>query len=178
MTWISRIGFVLDLLSITSMSTSQSKGDLRGRAVCGRFRAHSKFQALGWWNGRHVRLRGVCRKACGFKSRPEHYSIRQCVAGSDNCPNPRKEVKSPILFFWRDPRICSVATDQSWSGNARLEICINAKNSGRMRDQPFLVTANVCSPRSHRAFRARAARREQSVTWPAGVLPLHHIDQV
>src|SRR5882724_8713263 len=28
---------------------------------------------LGWWNGRHVRLRGVCRKACGFKSRPEHY---------------------------------------------------------------------------------------------------------
>jgi hypothetical protein len=27
---------------------------------------------LGWWNGRHVRLRGVCRKACGFKSRPEH----------------------------------------------------------------------------------------------------------
>src|SRR5947208_1988213 len=28
---------------------------------------------LGWWNGRHVRLRGVCRKACGFKSRPEHH---------------------------------------------------------------------------------------------------------
>src|SRR6266849_4915384 len=109
MTWISRIGFVLDLLSITSMSTSQSKGDLRGRAVCGRFRAHSKFQALGWWNGRHVRLRGVCRKACGFKSRPEHYSIRRCVAGSDNCPNPRKDIKSAILFFWRDPRICSVA---------------------------------------------------------------------
>src|SRR6266481_9168960 len=30
---------------------------------------------LGWWNGRHVRLRGVCRKACGFKSRPEHFFI-------------------------------------------------------------------------------------------------------
>src|SRR5205814_978509 len=30
---------------------------------------------LGWWNGRHVRLRGVCRKACGFKSRPEHQII-------------------------------------------------------------------------------------------------------
>src|SRR5262249_51347558 len=29
--------------------------------------------SLGWWNGRHVRLRGVCRKACGFKSRPEHH---------------------------------------------------------------------------------------------------------
>src|SRR5438270_12762814 len=29
-------------------------------------------RSLGWWNGRHVRLRGVCRKACGFKSRPEH----------------------------------------------------------------------------------------------------------
>ncbi len=25
---------------------------------------------LGWWNGRHVRLRGVCRKAWGFKSPP------------------------------------------------------------------------------------------------------------
>ena len=31
--------------------------------------------ALGWWNGRHVRLRGVCRKACGFKSRPEHFLV-------------------------------------------------------------------------------------------------------
>ena len=29
---------------------------------------------LGWWNGRHVRLRGVCRKACGFKSRPEQFT--------------------------------------------------------------------------------------------------------
>src|SRR5207248_9238719 len=37
----------------------------------------SDAQELGWWNGRHVRLRGVCRKACGFKSRPEHhYFIR------------------------------------------------------------------------------------------------------
>src|SRR5438552_6848315 len=33
------------------------------------------FLSLGWWNGRHVRLRGVCRKACGFKSRPEHHLI-------------------------------------------------------------------------------------------------------
>jgi hypothetical protein len=32
---------------------------------------------LGWWNGRHVRLRGVCRKACGFKSRPEHQDLAQ-----------------------------------------------------------------------------------------------------
>src|SRR5207237_8993424 len=32
----------------------------------------SRHRTLGWWNGRHVRLRGVCRKACGFKSRPEH----------------------------------------------------------------------------------------------------------
>ena len=35
-------------------------------------------QKLGWWNGRHVRLRGVCRKACGFKSRPEH-QLELCV---------------------------------------------------------------------------------------------------
>ena len=39
-----------------------------------RFRERGRFlyRTLGWWNGRHVRLRGVCRKACGFKSRPEH----------------------------------------------------------------------------------------------------------
>src|SRR5438552_16876609 len=37
------------------------------------FTAHASHpRELGWWNGRHVRLRGVCRKACGFKSRPEH----------------------------------------------------------------------------------------------------------
>ena len=34
-----------------------------------------QIQTLGWWNGRHVRLRGVCRKACGFKSRPEHHLV-------------------------------------------------------------------------------------------------------
>ena len=32
----------------------------------------SEVPLLGWWNGRHVRLRGVCRKAWGFKSPPEH----------------------------------------------------------------------------------------------------------
>ncbi len=26
----------------------------------------------GWWNGRHVRLRCVCRKVCGFKSHLGH----------------------------------------------------------------------------------------------------------
>src|SRR5207302_4403678 len=42
----------------------------------------SDAQELGWWNGRHVRLRGVCRKACGFKSRPEHhYFIGLSVRG-------------------------------------------------------------------------------------------------
>src|SRR5207237_6166823 len=35
----------------------------------------SRHRTLGWWNGRHGRLRGVCRKACGFKSRPEHHSF-------------------------------------------------------------------------------------------------------
>jgi hypothetical protein len=73
MTWISRIGFVFDLLSITSMRTSQSKTNLRRRALCLKI-GRPKSQTLGWWNGRHVRLRGVCRKACGFKSRPEHQS--------------------------------------------------------------------------------------------------------
>jgi hypothetical protein len=40
-----------------------------------RLRKVSSLSTLGWWNGRHVRLRGVCRKACGFKSRPEHFSF-------------------------------------------------------------------------------------------------------
>ena len=35
---------------------------------------HSRisFSRSGGGTGRHVRLRGVCRKACGFESRPEH----------------------------------------------------------------------------------------------------------
>src|SRR5206468_2029682 len=44
-------------------------------ATCKPLLYAGKFRAsrtkLGWWNGGHVRLRGVCRKACGFKSRPE-----------------------------------------------------------------------------------------------------------
>ena len=45
-----------------------------------RLRKISSLSTLGWWNGRHVRLRGVCRKACGFKSRPEHHCIAMAVA--------------------------------------------------------------------------------------------------
>src|SRR5437899_1842849 len=30
------------------------------------------YRSSGGGTGRHVRLRGVCRKACGFESRPEH----------------------------------------------------------------------------------------------------------
>jgi len=33
---------------------------------------NSPSRRSGGGTGRHVRLRGVCRKACGFKSRPEH----------------------------------------------------------------------------------------------------------
>jgi hypothetical protein len=40
-----------------------------------RLRKICSLSTLGWWNGRHVRLRGVCRKACGFKSRPEHFLV-------------------------------------------------------------------------------------------------------
>ena len=40
-----------------------------------RLRKVCSLSTLGWWNGRHVRLRGVCRKACGFKSRPEHFLV-------------------------------------------------------------------------------------------------------
>src|SRR5262245_56904199 len=35
---------------------------------------NSPSRRSGGGTGRHVRLRGVCRKACGFKSRPEHHS--------------------------------------------------------------------------------------------------------
>src|SRR5256714_2327613 len=47
-----------------------------GKSACGSLSPIYHLLAskpLGWWNGRHVRLRGVCRKACGFKSRPEHH---------------------------------------------------------------------------------------------------------
>jgi hypothetical protein len=47
-----------------------------GKSACGSVSPIYHLLAskpLGWWNGRHVRLRGVCRKACGFKSRPEHH---------------------------------------------------------------------------------------------------------
>src|SRR5262245_39715956 len=46
-------------------------------AVCGKF---SPSRRSGGGTGRHVRLRGVCRKACGFKSRPEHFHFYLCTA--------------------------------------------------------------------------------------------------
>jgi hypothetical protein len=53
------------------------KSKTKGQSACGSpspiYHLLSSNHALGWWNGRHVRLRGVCRKACGFKSRPEHH---------------------------------------------------------------------------------------------------------
>ena len=41
---------------------------------------------LGWWNGRHVRLRGVCRKAWGFKSPSEHNCGCAAEVPSANLP--------------------------------------------------------------------------------------------
>src|SRR5262249_5561124 len=59
------------LISITITSMSKNMIDyLRGASVCGKFPSRRS----GGGTGRHVRLRGVCRKACGFKSRPEHHS--------------------------------------------------------------------------------------------------------
>src|SRR5262245_9821505 len=52
-----------------------------------------KFLARsGGGTGRHVRLRGVCRKACGFKSRPEHdiYFTAAKVASRDGQPLSRQ----------------------------------------------------------------------------------------
>src|SRR5437667_120088 len=54
-----------------STSKSRSRIDTTLASRC-RLRKVCSLSTLGWWNGRHVRLRGVCRKACGFKSRPEH----------------------------------------------------------------------------------------------------------
>src|ERR1700730_6965947 len=61
------------LISITSKSMSKMVAkDTCQRAGSAANSRASDTHLLGWWNGRHVRLRGVCRKACGFKSRPEH----------------------------------------------------------------------------------------------------------
>src|SRR6266699_3611159 len=91
-------GFVIDLAHTLALSLDhdheqeQEKSRtkrLRGIMLYLTFPAHASHpRELGWWNGRHVRLRGVCRKACGFKSRPEHTRSNsyRCVAGSDNCP--------------------------------------------------------------------------------------------
>src|SRR5437588_5439183 len=74
--------FVIDLAHTLALSLDhdheqeQEKSRtkrLRGIMLYLTFTAHASHpRELGWWNGRHVRLRGVCRKACGFKSRPEH----------------------------------------------------------------------------------------------------------
>jgi hypothetical protein len=63
-------------------------GDLPEHAGCGTFCRRHALPRLGWWNGRHVRLRGVCRKACGFKSRPEHHLQGIVVGARANCLNP------------------------------------------------------------------------------------------
>src|SRR5437016_1584424 len=52
---------------------------------------------LGWWNGRHVRLRGVCRKACGFKSRPEHqWKIRFSGAEVNSLLTPQPKARTEL----------------------------------------------------------------------------------
>ena len=43
---------------------------------------YDSFSPLGWWNGRHVCLRGICREAWGFESPPEHHiDLRPVFAG-------------------------------------------------------------------------------------------------
>ena len=54
-------------------------------------------QKLGWWNGRHVRLRGVCRKACGFKSRPEHFVWQISEAEVGSLPQTWRGLSSPFV---------------------------------------------------------------------------------
>jgi len=55
---------------------NKSKSKKRAKSACEPLSSiyHSRvpFSRSGGGTGRHVRLRGVCRKACGFKSRPEH----------------------------------------------------------------------------------------------------------
>jgi|SaaInlV_200m_DNA_3_1039701.scaffolds.fasta_scaffold01695_10 hypothetical protein len=41
-----------------------------------RFKSGWRLQ-LGWWNGRHERLKISCSiRACGFDPRPEHHSLK------------------------------------------------------------------------------------------------------
>jgi recombinational DNA repair protein (RecF pathway) len=55
------------------------KGHLPACALCGKF---LPLDRSGGGIGRHVRLRGVCRKACGFKSRPEHDLLLSFAMGA------------------------------------------------------------------------------------------------
>src|SRR6266436_2362518 len=85
---ITVIVLVIDSVPITSRSRSKRVNRQSACEPCSSiYRSQSLstgsqrllLKKLGWWNGRHVRLRGVCRKACGFKSRPEHHSIDSLI---------------------------------------------------------------------------------------------------
>src|SRR5262249_47852208 len=88
----SSVSVLLMLLFILLLEMSRSKRkaktdyeqEVHRRETCHSARITEHLRALhahtlGWWNGRHVRLRGVCRKACGFKSRPEHDICTFCT---------------------------------------------------------------------------------------------------
>src|SRR6516165_1452403 len=65
-------------ISITIRSKSISTSKNRTIDTCQSVPSaeNSPSRRSGGGTGRHVRLRGVCRKACGFKSRPEHNFLR------------------------------------------------------------------------------------------------------
>src|ERR1700738_257775 len=64
-------------------------------------------RALGCGNGRHVRWRGVCRKAWGFKSPPEH-DLRWPLSGIA----PASSTRSSVIFH-RTSRLFSLVRVQS-----------------------------------------------------------------
>src|SRR5215469_6173541 len=76
--WIKAQRFLPVNIEHLQSSIQHLLSSMNGKSACERASSiyHSSvlvhWLKLGWWNGRHVRLRGVCRKACGFKSRPEH----------------------------------------------------------------------------------------------------------
>ena len=116
--------------------------NLLGKSACGSLSPIYHLLAskpLGWWNGRHVRLRGVCRKACGFKSRPEHPLIACFLAwlkSSEYCWSGRQIFSSEEVEQMMTLRDAELIADRL----AR----VHARNMQKYANAPANCSAITC----------------------------------
>ena len=124
---------------------------------------NSPSRRSGGGTGRHVRLRGVCRKACGFKSRPEHFSFylaKAAILGSsatafrtdlglarDRSPMPTNRAR--IVFDCRiakDPAIMSLTLPWNSSLNVRRVVNTSRRCQSRSASWHHAQAATMTSP--------------------------------